>query len=200
MSELKLSLQLGVFCGSSIGAKPLYRDVAVELGRAIALRQVWLVYGGGGIGLMGALADAVLAAGGQVIGVIPQALASKELAHPNLTELRIVRTMHERKAVMAELADAFLALPGGLGTFDELFEILTWAQLGIHRKPVGLLNTDHYFDPLVGMVEHAVREGFVSPLHRELIIVASSVDDWFDRLATFVPPPISTRWIDLQEV
>lgn len=200
MSELKLSLQLGVFCGSSIGAKPLYRDVAVELGRAIALRQVGLVYGGGGIGLMGALADAVLAAGGQVIGVIPQALASKELAHPNLTELRIVRTMHERKAVMAELADAFLALPGGLGTFDELFEILTWAQLGIHRKPVGLLNTDHYFDPLVGMVEHAVREGFVSPLHRELIIVASSVDDWFDRLATFVPPPISTRWIDLQEV
>jgi len=200
MSELKLSLQLGVFCGSSIGAKPLYRDVAVEDGRAIALRQVGLVYGGGGIGLMGALADAVLAAGGQVIGVIPQALASKELAHPNLTELRIVRTMHERKAVMAELADAFLALPGGLGTFDELFEILTWAQLGIHRKPVGLLNTDHYFDPLVGMVEHAVREGFVSPLHRELIIVASSVDDWFDRLATFVPPPISTRWIDLQEV
>ncbi|NDD63647.1 MAG: TIGR00730 family Rossman fold protein [Acidobacteria bacterium] len=141
-----------------------------------------------------------LAAGGEVTGVIPTGLASKEVAHSNLTALRVVRTMHERKAEMADLADAFLALPGGMGTFDELFEILTWAQLGIHRKPIGLLNIDRYFDPLVAMVDHTVREGFVSPHHRGLVIVANTVDDWFSRLAAYDPPAVSTRWIGMQEV
>lgn len=200
MSEHKQIRRLAVFCGSSVGTNPLYRDVARELGQTLAERRIELVYGGGGIGLMGVLADAVLAAGGRVTGVIPTGLASKEVAHPNLTDLRVVATMHERKAEMADLADAFLALPGGMGTFDELFEILTWAQLGIHRKPIGLLNIDRYFDPLIAMVDHAVREGFVSSLHRGLIIVADSSDQWFSRLAAYEPPAVSTRWIGMQEV
>jgi uncharacterized protein (TIGR00730 family) len=192
--------RLCVFCGSSPGTNPLHRQMAQRLGAALAARHITLVYGGGGIGLMGALADATLAAGGEVIGVIPEGLASKEVAHQNLSELEVVRTMHERKARMADLADAFLALPGGMGTFDELFEILTWAQLGIHRHPIGLLNIDHYFDPLIHMVDHAVREGFVSPAHRDLILVADSVDDWFNRLTEYQPLSISTRWIEMRDV
>jgi len=192
--------QLCVFCGSSPGTNPRHREMARQLGQTLAAKEIRLVYGGGGIGLMGALADATLAAGGQVIGVIPSGLATKEVAHPHLTELRIVRTMHERKARMADLADAFLALPGGMGTFDELFEIITWAQLGIHRKPIGLLNIDHYFDPLIEMVEHAVREGFVSPHHRGLIIIAESVDEWFARLADFQPLTTSTSWIEMRDI
>ena len=183
MSEhLKID-RICVFCGSSPGSRPRYRDVAIELGQEMAARQIALVYGGGGIGIMGVIANAVLAAGGEAYGVIPNGLASKEVAHPGLTQLEVVGTMHERKARMADLADAFLALPGGMGTFDELFEILTWAQLGIHRKPIGLLNVDHYFDPLLNMVEHAVREGFVSPAHRQLLIVADTIDEWFSLLA-----------------
>lgn len=149
---------------------------------------------------MGAVADATLSAGGEVIGVIPTGLASKEVAHQQLTELRVVATMHERKAAMAELADAFLALPGGMGTFDELFEILTWAQLGIHRKPIGLLNADGYFNPLIHMVDHAVQEGFVAPAHRDLLIIADSVEDWYRRLGQYQPSTISTRWIDIAEI
>lgn len=189
-----------VFCGSSPGTRPLYREVATRLGHELAARHVSLVYGGGGIGLMGAVADGVLAGGGEVYGVIPNGLASKEVAHHALTRLEVVGTMHERKARMAELADAFLALPGGMGTFDELFEILTWAQLGIHRKPIGLLNIDHYFDPLLHMVEHAVGEGFVSPSHRELIIVADTIDDWFSQLAAHQPSSFSTRWLEMGEI
>lgn len=192
--------QLCVFCGSSPGSNPFYREVAGQLGRALAAREIGLVYGGGGIGLMGAVADATLAAGGQVTGVIPAGLASREVAHQNLTALEVVATMHERKARMADLADAFLALPGGMGTFDELFEIITWAQLGIHQKPIGLLNIDHYFDPLIEMVEHAIREGFVSPHHRGLLIIADSVDEWFARLGQFQPIKISTRWIEMSEI
>ena len=131
-----------VFCGSSEGSNPIFREAAQELGRALVDRRIGLVFGGGGIGLMGALADAVIAGGGEAIGVIPAALATKEVAHGSLAEMCIVKTMHERKAMMADLADVFLALPGGMGTFDELFEILTWAQLGIHRKPIGLLNVN----------------------------------------------------------
>ena len=191
---------LCVFCGSSPGTNPVYRQNAHQLGISLAERGIGLVYGGGGIGLMGALADATLSAGGEVIGVIPTGLASKEVAHQHLTELRVVATMHERKAAMAGLADAFLALPGGMGTFDELFEILTWAQLGIHRKPIGLLNTDGYFNPLIYMVDHAVQEGFVSPAHRELLIIADSVNDWFSLLGEYQPSTISTRWIGMSEI
>ena len=175
----------------------------------MAARQIALVYGGGGIGIMGVIANAVLAAGGEAYGVIPNGLASKEVAHPGLTQLEVVGTMHERKARMADLADAFLALPGGMGTFDELFEILTWAQLGIHRKPIGLLNVDHYFDPLLNMVEHAVREGFVSPTHRQLLTVADTIDEWFSLLAQtasasahepLTPPTRPISWMGMDEI
>ena len=189
-----------VFCGSSEGSNPIFREAAQELGRALVDRRIGLVFGGGGIGLMGALADAVIAGGGEAIGVIPAALATKEVAHGSLAEMCIVKTMHERKAMMADLADIFLALPGGMGTFDELFEILTWAQLGIHRKPIGLLNVNGYFDPLIYMVDHAVREGFIAPAHRGLLVIAETVDDWFAALTDYQPPEIAVRWIDMRDV
>jgi uncharacterized protein (TIGR00730 family) len=160
--------RLCVFCGSSTGKRAVYADHARQLGELLARRGLGLVYGGGHIGLMGVLADGVLEAGGHVVGVIPQALVDKELAHPGVTELRIVSTMHQRKALMADLADGFLALPGGFGTADELFEILTWAQLGLHAKPVGLLNSAGYFDALLAWLDHSVDEQFVRPEHRRL--------------------------------
>ena len=165
-----------VFCGSKTGRRPLYSEVAARLGRRLAGRGHDLVYGGGATGLMGVVADSVLEAGGQVIGVIPRSMATREVAHPGLTRMHVVGTMHERKALMAELSDAFIALPGGFGTFEELLEMITWAQLGIHRKPVGLLNADRYFDPLVGMFDRAVQEGFVRPKYRSLCRVGADVD------------------------
>ena len=169
--------RLCVFCGSATGKPALYRDQARELGKEMVQHGWSLVYGAGHIGLMGVLADSVLAAGGEAIGVIPQALVDRELAHRGLTELEIVGTMHERKARMAHLADAFAALPGGFGTCDELFEILTWAQLKIHQKPVGLLNTGGFFDPLLGWMNRLVEDGFLKPHHRDLVRVASSPID-----------------------
>jgi uncharacterized protein (TIGR00730 family) len=154
-----------VFCGSSVGVRPEFAQAAEEMGRLLAERQIRVVYGGGNVGLMGALANAALAAGGQVIGVIPQMLVDRELAHTGLTELRIVLSMHERKALMAELSDAFIALPGGLGTFEELFEVLTWAQLGIHNKPCGCLNVLAYFDALLALLNQAIAEGFLHQRH-----------------------------------
>lgn len=165
-----------VFCGSKSGNRPLYVEMAGRLGRRLAGRGHDLVYGGGATGLMGVVADAVLEAGGRAIGVIPRSMATREVAHPGLTRMHVVATMHERKAMMAELSDAFVALPGGYGTFEELMEMITWAQLGIHRKPVGLLNADGYFDPLVGMFERAVQEGFVRPKYRSLCRVGADVD------------------------
>jgi len=166
-----------VFCGSSAGNRAVYADSARRLGGALATASIGLVYGGGHIGLMGILADAVLAGGGQVIGVIPQSLVDRELAHRSLTELRIVRSMHERKALMADLADAFVALPGGFGTGDELLEMLTWAQLGIHAKPVAVLNVDGYFDPLLAWLDNGVLDGFVTTENRRLLKEATSVED-----------------------
>jgi uncharacterized protein (TIGR00730 family) len=160
-----------VFCGSSAGSAPEYAGAARALGRALAARGLELVYGAGHVGLRGVLADAVLQAGGRVVGFIPRALAGRELAHQGLSELHVVGTMHERKAAMADRAGAFVALPGGFGTADELFEILTWAQLGIHAKPVGLLNVQGYFDPLLAWVERAVQEGFVRDTHRGMLLV-----------------------------
>jgi uncharacterized protein (TIGR00730 family) len=174
--------RLCVFCGSSFGASPLYADAARELGRRLVRRGIGLVYGGGDVGLMGVVADAVLAAGGPVWGVIPRALADREVAHRQLTSLEIVGSMHERKARMAELADAFLALPGGLGTLDEWFEVWTWAQLGIHAKPLGMLNVAGYFDPLLAFVDRTVDEGFVSPRHRGLVSVDGDPERLLDRL------------------
>ena len=191
--------RLCVFCGSSVGARPGYAASARGVARALVGRGIGLVYGGGGIGLMGALADAVLAAGGEVTGVIPRALATREIAHQGLTELRIVPSMHERKAVMAELADGFLALPGGLGTLEELFEILTWAQLGMHRKPIGVLNVEGYFDPVLALVARAVEEGFVRPEHGALLCAAAEPEALLDRLARWRPPTPLPKWIDREE-
>ena len=151
-----------VFCGSAPGARPSYSRAAEELGRALAERSITLVYGGGRLGLMGIVADAALEAGGRVIGVIPRMLIERELAHPGLTRQHVVTTMHERKTLMAEMSDGFVGLPGGMGTFDELVEIVTWAQLGLHAKPVVLANIENYFDALYGMLDFAVREGFVT--------------------------------------
>ena len=172
-----------VFCGSAMGASPVYRELAVRLGQAIAARGMTLVYGGASVGLMGVVADAALAAGGQVIGVIPTALVHRELAHLGLQDLRIVASMHERKNLMAALSDAFVALPGGVGTLDEVFEMLTWTQLGIHAKPCALLDVDGYFDHLVGFVDHAVKEGFVHRACRDSLLVGTDVERVLDGCA-----------------
>jgi uncharacterized protein (TIGR00730 family) len=166
--------RLCVFCGSSTGEKEVYATAARRLGQALAARGLGLVFGGGHIGLMGVLADAVLAAGGQVIGVIPRSMVARELAHGGLTELHVVETMHQRKALMADLSDAFAALPGGFGTADELFEILTWSQLGLHDKPIGLLNIDGFFDPLLAWLERCTAEGFLRESHSDLLRVATT--------------------------
>lgn len=187
-----------MFAGSSPGARPAYRTAAAALGSALASRGIGLVYGGARVGLMGAVADAALAADGSVIGVIPETLVAKEIAHTGLSELRVVRSMHERKALMADLADAFIALPGGWGTVEELFEILTWSQLGLHRKPAGLLNVAGYFDPLLAFVDHSAREGFVRPEQRSMIAVADSPDGLFDAFASYTPPVVE-KWIDRGE-
>jgi uncharacterized protein (TIGR00730 family) len=173
---------LAVFCGSSSGLAPIYKEAARELGRLLGQQAIRLVYGGGHVGLMGVVADACLNAGGRVIGVIPQALADKEVAHRGLTELRVVGSMHERKAMMAELSDAFLALPGGYGTWDELFEALTWSQLGIQNKVCGLLNVNGYYDSMIAMVGRASAEGFIRDPHRELLLSDSDVSRLLDRL------------------
>ncbi|MEX0703075.1 MAG: TIGR00730 family Rossman fold protein [Planctomycetales bacterium] len=186
--------RLCVFCGSKAGTEPRYAESAAELGRLLAARGIGLVFGGGSVGLMGAIADAVLDAGGEAIGVIPRKLATKELLHPRVLDMRVVDSMHARKALMAELADAFVALPGGLGTFEELFEVVTWTQLGFHRKNVGLLNVAGYFDPLVRLIDHAIQEGFIKPAHRGLLVVEERPEALLDRLATHELPPVP-RWL-----
>jgi uncharacterized protein (TIGR00730 family) len=187
--------RLCVFCGSSAGERAEYAAAARQLGTLMAQRGLGLVFGGGHIGMMGLLADAVLAGGGEVIGVIPQALVDRELAHPGLTELRVVETMHQRKALMADLADGFAALPGGFGTGDELFEILTRAQLGLHARPIGLLNTAGYFDGLLAWLDHMVRERFLRSQHRTLLRVADTPERLLDVLLQAPPPEPTPKWI-----
>jgi uncharacterized protein (TIGR00730 family) len=177
-------MRICVFCGSKHGNKPIYAETARQVGRLLAKRGIGLVYGGGHVGLMGVLADAVLAGGGEVIGVIPQSMVEAELAHLQLTELFIVESMHARKALMAEKSDAFLALPGGVGTAEEFFEIATWRQLKLHDKPVGLLNVNGFFDPLIAWMEKAFAEGFISEKHRGLVRVAANVEEM---IATLQP-------------
>jgi uncharacterized protein (TIGR00730 family) len=174
--------RLCVFCGSKTGDRRIYADAARQLGELLVQRDIGLVFGGGNIGLMGVLADTMLARGGQVVGVIPRALVDRELAHPGVKEMHIVESMHQRKATMAELADAFAALPGGYGTGDELFEILTWAQLGIHAKPIALLNTAGFFDPLLAWIDHTIREGFVKERYRGLIRLADNPHELLEGL------------------
>ena len=184
-----------VFCGSAPGSNGRYLEIAREVGRTLARRGLGLVYGGGSVGLMGAVATSALEAGGEVDGVIPRALEARELAHGGLTRLHRVASMHERKAKMNELSDAFVALPGGMGTLEELSEILTWAQLGLHAKPCGLLDVEGYYRPLVAYFNHAVAEGFLRPEHRQLVLVDGDVESLLGAFERYEPPPVR-RWID----
>jgi uncharacterized protein (TIGR00730 family) len=187
--------RLCVFCGSSKGARENYIHAAQKLGRELVARDSELVYGGGNVGLMGVIADAVLAAGGRVTGVIPEQLVVRELGHSGIQDLRVVKTMHERKAMMAELSDGFIALPGGIGTYEEFFEVLTWAQLGLHSKPCALLNVDGFYDPVLRLLDHAVEERFVRTSHRDLVVVETEPAALLDRMAKHHAPHLH-KWID----
>jgi uncharacterized protein (TIGR00730 family) len=178
-----------VYCGSNAGSAPAYTAAAARLGELLAARRIALIFGGGRRGMMGALADAALGAGGEVVGVIPRFLQELELEHQGLSRLEVVETMHERKARMAELADAFIALPGGIGTLEETFEVWTWTQLGAQAKPVGLLDVEGFFQPLAAFVDHVVREQFLRPEHRAILQVAESPAALLDRLAAWDPTP-----------
>lgn len=184
--------RLAVFCGSKDGAHPVFREAAGTLGQALAARDIGLVYGGSRVGTMGAIADATLAAQGQAIGVLPHFLQEKELAHLGLTELHLVYSMHERKAKMSELADGFIILPGGPGTMEEFFEVFTWAQLGLHEKPCGVLNIDGYYDSLITLFDTMKRQGFLIPEHRAMLIVESDPDRLLERFATYEAPRVKT--------
>ena len=186
---------LCLYCGSSPGANPLYAQAAHDFGGTLARRGIGLVYGGGSVGLMGVAADACLAAGGKVIGVIPQLLMDKEVGHKGLTEMHVVANMHERKAMMTELADGFIALPGGYGTMDELFEALTWLQLGYHAKPVGLLNVNGFYDHLIAFLDHARDERYLRPMHRESLSVDADLDALIDKMRAAEAPDTS-KWLD----
>jgi len=185
-----------VFCGSKAGGRAEYAGCARRLGQALVERGLELVFGAGHVGLMGVLADAVLAAGGRAVGVIPQALVDLELAHRGLTELHVVQTMHQRKALMADLSDGFVALPGGFGTGDELFEVLTWAQLGLHARPIGLVNVVGYFDALLAWLDHCVREDFVRPAHRQLLLQASGPEELLETMLRYRPSAGEEKWIE----
>ncbi|MDQ3130446.1 MAG: TIGR00730 family Rossman fold protein [Acidobacteriota bacterium] len=184
-----------VFCGSSNGANPVYLETAETVGRFLVSRNIELVYGGGRVGLMGKIADTVLAGGGKVIGIIPESLAVKEVAHQSLTEIHIVDSMHERKALMAEYANGFIALPGGFGTFEEFCEIVTWAQLGIHQKPCGLLNADGFYDNLIAMFDYSAAQKFIRNEHRNLVLVENNIEKLYDSMMNYRPPLIE-KWLD----
>jgi hypothetical protein len=187
-----------VFCGSNSGAKPLYAEAASGFGRAVAERGLRLVYGGARVGLMGAVADAALAAGGEVVGIMPTALVEREIAHAGLSELHEVGSMHERKALMADLSDGFVALPGGAGTLEELFEVWTWGQLGHHRKPVGLINAGGFFDALIAFLDHQEGERFMRREHRDMLIVEREPEPLLARFEVYQPPHVD-KWIQREE-
>ena len=184
--------RIAVFCGSSLGASEAYKEGAVQLGKELAARDITLVYGGASVGVMGALADTVLDEGGKVIGVIPKFLAEREIAHQRLTNLYTVETMHERKAKMADLADGFITLPGGPGTLEEFFEIFTWAQIGLHQKPLGLLNIQGYYNPLMNMLDHMVEHQFMKEKYRSLAILDSNPKNLLDQFLSYQPPTVKT--------
>ena len=192
-------MQICVFCGSQTGGRQEYRDQAAELGRLFVEQGHTLVFGGGRVGLMGVVADAVLQGGGEVLGVIPHQLATKELLHTGVTQMYRVDSMHERKATMEQLSDAFIALPGGFGTLEELLEIITWGQLGIHRKNVGILNTAGYFDGLLNLIDHAIAEKFIRPEHRELLVAADTPAQLLSRLDRH-EPPMTRKWFRADEM
>lgn len=187
-----------VFCGSNPGANPVFMETAEKLGLFLVEKNVGLVYGGGRVGLMGKIADTVMANGGNVIGIIPKSLSDKEVAHQGLNELHIVDSMHTRKAMMADFSDGFIALPGGFGTFEELCEIITWAQLGFHAKPCGLLNIEGYYDPLVKLFDTATKERFVRPEHRKLVLIENEIERLFELMVNFKSPDIK-KWLERDE-
>ena len=188
-----------VFCGSSTGFHPEYTHAAQDLGRCLAERRIRLVYGGGNVGLMGIIADEVMKCGGEVLGIIPESLDQREVGHRRITELMVVGSMHERKALMAEFAEGFIAMPGGIGTFEEFFEILTWAQLGFHRKPCGLLNVKNYYDDLLKLCDNAVTQGFLRSEHRQLILEDSDSVSLLEKMADFKPLNLE-KWIDKENL
>jgi len=188
-------MRLCIFCGSSPGARPEYAEATVELAQVLAARGIGIVYGGASVGLMGLLADSAMEAGGEVVGVIPNALERKEIARHGITELHVVDSMHERKALMAELSDAFIALPGGSGTLEELFEVFTWSQLGLHRKACALLNVAGYYDGLAAFLDHAVDERFLRPEHRGMLLCGDTPTAVLDALERF-DAPLVDKWID----
>ena len=188
-----------VFCGSKEGSRPSYVEAAGNMGKEIAHRGLGLVYGGGRVGLMGAVADAVLEEGGEVVGVIPEALIAREIAHPGLTELHVVGSMHERKRLMADLSDGFITLPGGYGTLEEFLEVLSWAQLSMHEKPCGLLDVDRFWKPLSALFDQLVAEGFVHPDHRSLVLTEQNPDALLDLMERYRPPE-TRKWIGPREL
>jgi uncharacterized protein (TIGR00730 family) len=188
-----------VFCGANPGARPAYAEATADLARLLMADGIGVVYGGGHVGLMGVLADTLLAEGVQPIGVMPQALVDKEIGHRGLSDLRVVGSMHERKALMAELSDAFIALPGGLGTLEELFEVYTWSQLGLHQKPCGLLDVDGYYEGISAFLAHAVEERFLREEHRAMLMVDSDARRLIDRLRAFEPGAVAPKWIDREQ-
>ena len=184
-----------VFCGSNGGTDPAYVTAAADTGRFLASQGVGIVFGGGRVGLMGKIADTVMEEGGSVTGIIPRSLAEKEVAHEHLSELHIVGSMHERKAMMAELSDGFIAMPGGFGTFEEICEMITWTQLGFQIKPCGILNVHGYYDDLISLFDNATEKGFIRPEHRELVLVGETIEELFDAMTGFEPPGLD-KWID----
>lgn len=187
-------MQLCIFSGSNAGRRPAYVEAARQLGAGLARAGIGVVYGGSSVGLMGAMANAALAEGGQVIGIIPQSLVDKEMSHTGLSDLRVVGSMHERKAMMSQLSDGFVALPGGLGTFEELFEVWTWAQLGHHQKPCAVLNVEGFYEGLLSFLDRVVDEAFIKKQHRDMLVVASNVDELLATLRDYRPPQVA-KWI-----
>lgn len=188
-----------VFCGSSFGSEDIYKEQATLLGQMLAKNDIQLVYGGANVGLMGAVADGTLHAGGKVIGVLPYFLQSKEIAHKQLTELILVETMHERKTKMNELCDGVIVLPGGYGTLEEFFEMITWAQLGLHQKPIGILNIDGFYDDLIKLVQTMVDKGFLKQINRDMLLISSDIDDLLEKMKNYEAPKVG-KWISKDEV
>ena len=197
--EIKIMKSITVFCGSSFGSDEIYKEQAVLLGQTLAKQNIQLIYGGANVGLMGAVADGVLLEGGKVIGVLPHFLQSKEIAHQDLTELILVETMHERKTKMNDLCDGVIVLPGGYGTLEEFFEMITWAQLGLHKKPIAILNINGFYDDLIKLVQNMVDKGFLKQINQEMLLVSDSIDELLEKMKNYRAPSVG-KWISKEEV
>lgn len=191
--------RVAVFCGASSGSQAIYRESATLVGQVMAQQQIELVYGGASIGIMGAVADSVLAAGGRAIGVLPGFFTNREVAHEHLSQMIIVETMHERKMTMHDLSDGIIALPGGFGTMEELFEMLTWGQLGLHQKPMGLLNVNHFYDPLIRMMDDMVDQGFLMAINREMVLISEDIEDLLEQMRRYRAPDMG-QWLKREGV